>query len=534
MENQTKEINQQSLDIKEIIKQEYKNCFLNVNHFIKKYSFIQHPQRGRIPFLLFPFQEKVTNLFQSDKDRYLIINKARQLGVSTLVAAYALWLILFHRDKNVLVIATKQDTAKNVITKVQFMYDNLPSWLRLGHIEYNKLSLKLENGSQIKAVSAAADSGRSEAVSLLIIDEAAFIEDIDEIFPSAQKTLATGGKAIIISTPKGVGNWFHLNFSQAELGENGMTAIKLPWNLHPERDQSYRINEDKILGKRMAAQENDCDFMSSGDTVIDPEVLNLYEQNFVQDPKEKRGISGDYWIWKHPDYSRSYLIVADVARGDGTDFSTFHVIDVVDFEQVAEFKSKLPTRDFGRILVAAGVEWNNALIVVENTGLGWDVVQTVLESNYQNMYFSPKSMGDITPESYITKYDTGQTIPGFTNSIRTRPLVVSKLKESIHDKSFVFRSKRFLEELRTFIWENGKAQALKGYNDDLCMAGGIGAFVRDVSLRFDQFNKDLSRAAINNISKVQPYNQITPTLKGNYNPWKMQIGDQSHDITWLL
>lgn len=533
MENSAEIINQQN--IKEIIKQEYKNCFLDVNHFIKKYCWIQHPMKGRLPFLLFPFQEKVVNLFNNQQHRYLIVNKGRQLGVSTIVAAYTLWLMIFHKDKTILVIATKQDTAKNMITKVKFMYDNLPSWLRLEHIENNKLSLSLVNGSQVKAVSAAVDAGRSEAVSLLIIDEAAFIDEIEEIFPSAQKTLATGGRAFIVSTPKGIGNWFHKNFSQAETGENDMTAIKLPWYVHPERDQSYRDKEDKILGKKMAAQENDCDFMSSGDTVIEAEILTFYEENLIRDPIEKRGISNDYWLWYYPDYSRSYLITADVARGDGNDYSTFHVIDIVNFEQVAEFKSKLPTRDFARILIAAGVEWNNALLVVENSGLGWDVIQSILEANYQNFYFSPKSMGDITPELYITKYDTGQTIPGFTNSTRTRPLVISKLKEAMHDKSFTIRSKRFSEELRTFIWENGKAQALKGYNDDLCLAAGIGTFVRDVSLRFDGHNRELSKAAIENITRVQPYANILGPLKGGYNPWTMKIGNiENEDLKWLL
>jgi hypothetical protein len=521
-----------STNIKEIIRQEYKNCAINVPHFIKKYCWIQHPQKGRIPFHLYPFQEKVINLFHKTNE-YIIVNKGRQLGVSTFVAAYALWLMLFHSDKNILVIATKQDTAKNMITKVQFMYENLPSWLKIGHTEYNKLSLKLVNGSQIKAVSAAKDSGRSEAVSLLIIDEAAFIDEIDEIYPSAQKTLATGGKCIAISTPKGVGNWFHRTFTDAEIGKGGFIAVKLPWHVHPDRDQKYRDEEDNLLGKRMAAQENDCDFTTSGDTVIDPEVLNFYAQTYVIDPVERRGITMDYWLWQQPDYSKSYMIIADVARGDDRDFSAFQVIDIVNFEQVAEFQCKLSTRDFARVLIAAGTEWNNALLVIENASIGWDVVQSVLESHYQNVYFSPKSMGDLTPETYISRYDTGQTIPGFTNSTKTRPLVISKLKECIHDKGFVFRSKRLLEELRTFIWEGGKPKASSGYNDDLVMAAGIGAFVRDVSLRFDSHNKEISKAAISNISRTQPPPIMGP-MHGNRNPWQQQIGNQMHDITWLL
>ncbi len=144
------------------------------------------------------------------------------------------------KDKNILCIATKQETAKNMVTKVKFMFENLPSWLKITAEENNKLTLRLSNGSQVKAVSAAGDAGRSEAVSLLIIDEAAFIDGIGEIWASAQQTLATGGGAIVLSTPYGTGNWFHQTWVKAESGENQFLPIKLPWYVHPERDETWR------------------------------------------------------------------------------------------------------------------------------------------------------------------------------------------------------------------------------------------------------------------------------------------------------
>ena len=194
-------------NLKEVIRQEYIKCLNDPAHFMKKYCHIQHPQRGRVMFNLYPFQEKTLRLFRDNP--YSIVLKSRQLGISTLAAGYSLWLMLFHKDKNVLCIATKQETAKNMVTKVKFMFDNLPSWLKIPFEEHNKLTLRLNNGSQIKATSASSDAGRSEAVSLLIVDEAAFIEQIGEIWASAQQTLATGGGAIVLSTPYGTGNWFH-------------------------------------------------------------------------------------------------------------------------------------------------------------------------------------------------------------------------------------------------------------------------------------------------------------------------------------
>ena len=207
-------------NIKQIIKQEYIKCIGDPIYFMKKYCWIQHPTRGRIQFNLFPFQEGTLN--QLNKNDRSIILKSRQLGISTLSAGIALHMMLFQKDKAILVVATKQDTAKNLVTKVKFMYDGLPSWLKLGFVENNKLALRLKNGSQIKAVSAASDAGRSEAISLLIIDEAAFIEEnrIEEIWGSSQQTLATGGKSIVLSTPNGTGNFFHRMWVRAEEGTN--------------------------------------------------------------------------------------------------------------------------------------------------------------------------------------------------------------------------------------------------------------------------------------------------------------------------
>jgi len=196
-----------SNDLRKVIRQEYVKCAKDPIHFMKKYCYIQHPQRGRILFHLYPFQE--TSLKHFQENDYSIILKSRQLGISTLAAGYSLWLMIFHKDKNVLTLATTQATAKNLVSKVQFMYENLPSWLQIGYAEKNKLSLRLVNGSKITAKSSNADAARSEAVSLLLIDEAAFIDNIGETWASAQQTLATGGGAIVLSTPYGTGNWFH-------------------------------------------------------------------------------------------------------------------------------------------------------------------------------------------------------------------------------------------------------------------------------------------------------------------------------------
>jgi hypothetical protein len=521
-------------DLKQIIRQEYIKCAKDPAHFMKKYCNIQHPQRGRILFNLYPFQEKVLHLMQENP--YSIILKSRQLGISTLSAGYSLWLMLFHKDKNVLCIATKQETARNMVTKVKFMYDNLPSWLKIPAEENNKLSLRLNNGSIIKATSASSDAGRSEAVSLLLIDEAAFIDQIGEIWASAQQTLATGGGAIVLSTPYGTGNWFHKTWVSAENNQNDFLPIRLPWDVHPERDQTWRDRQDELLGDpRLASQECDCDFSTSGDTVFHSEWIEFVSQTTVQDPLERRGVDQNLWVWENADYSREYMIVADVARGDGKDFSACHVLDIQNNTQVAEYRGQLPPKEFGYFLTGLATEYNNAMLVVENANIGWATLDAIREREYRNLYQSPKSDA-LTAESFLRVYEgNSEMVPGFTMSMRTRPLCINKFREFVGDRSVIIRSKRLLEEMKVFIWRNGRPEAQSGYNDDLVMSFGIGMFLRDTSLKFQQQSLDMARAALGSIkSNKVGWSGGYNTNSSVENPYKANIDGKDHDISWLL
>lgn len=249
------------VDYKALLANEYRKCCADPAYFMRRYMYIQHPMRGRILFDLYDFQEKVLHLFRDSQN--IICLKSRQLGISTLAAGYSLWLLTFHKDKNVLCLATTQATARNLVKKVIFAYEQLPKWLQVPYKSKNKLSMELKNGSKIEAKSSNTDSARSEAVSLLLVDEAAFIDNIEETFAAAQMTLATGGQAMLLSTPAGMGNFFHKTWVKAELGENSFVPIRLPWTVHPERDQAWRDKQTDDLGPRLAAQE-----CVSGDTTV--------------------------------------------------------------------------------------------------------------------------------------------------------------------------------------------------------------------------------------------------------------------------
>jgi len=228
---------------------------------------------------------------------------------------------------------------------------------------------------------------------------------------------------------------------------------------------------------------------------------------------------------------RQYIITADTARGDGSDYSAFHIIDINNFEQVAEFRGKLGTREFAQALISSAMEYNEAILVIENSSLGWDVVQTVIEKGYQNLYYSPKN-NNVTADNYFDYKDSNQVVPGFSNNLKTRPIVVGKLEEAVQEKSFIFHSKRLLEELRTFVWVNGKAQGANGCNDDLCMAASFGIYIRDTALKYDSHGINSLKANINSIQRpigVYSNNYLS------HNPYQIDLGGGVvEDIKWIL
>lgn len=530
----------QQTNLRDVIKEEYRKCLADPIYFMRKYVKIQHPHRGTIAFDLYPFQE--TTLKDIVNNRFELILKSRQLGITTLVAAYSLWMMIFNSDKNILIISIKQEVSKEIVTKVRFANDHLPSWLKVPAIEDNRLSLRFKNGSAIKATSSATDAGRSMALSLLVLDEAAFIDEAEDIWTSAYNTLSTGGRAVVLSTPNGVGNWFHRKWVEAERKKNDFHTLRLPWHLHPERDQRWRDEQTKQLGHRGASQECDCDFLTSGANVIDLMILKEYEETKVKDPIEMRR-GNSLWIFKLPESGHDYIVCADVARGDASDYSAAHVLDAETLEQVAEFQDQLPTDDFGDLLVALATEYNDALLIVERENIGWAVLQRIRDRKYKNTFYSSSDLKIVDVERQLAnKYarDDKKLQPGFSTNIGTRQLVVNKLESYFRERVVTIRSIRTINELKTFIYENGKAQAAENYNDDLAMSLGIGLWVRDTALRLREEGIFLTKAMLDKIHVPQADRTPIYTAKQQavgQEQWRMKIGtrpDQTEDLTWLL
>mgnify|MGYP005834635533 CR=1 FL=1 len=451
--------------VQEIIK-----CGKDPVYFIKKYVKIQHPTRGTLDFVTYPFQDDCIQQFQ--EHRLNIVLKSRQLGLSTVCAAYAVWLAIFYKDKNILVIATKLPTAMNFIKKVKFALDNLPPWLLLPKFEPTKQSISFTNGSQIAAIPTSDDAGRSEALSLLIIDEAAFIRDFDTIWTGLAPTFSTGGSAIILSTPNGVGGQYYRLWTEAEAGQNKFNAIRLPWDVHPEHDEAWFKEETKSLPHRKVAQEYLCDFISSGDTFLQPNDLEDLRAQ-IMDPVEKAGHDRNIWIWSPPVAGHTYVISADVSRGDAGDYSAFHVIDVEDSEVAAEYMGKVPPEKLADMLNEWGKKYNDALIVPENNTFGY-FVNTKLRDvhGYKKLYYQ-NNKGDLF--NYIPT-DSNE-LPGFPTNQKTRVQILTKLEEMIRNKQLKSYSRRLHDQLQAFIWNGNKPTAGKDSHDDLIMSLAIGCWL---------------------------------------------------------
>jgi hypothetical protein len=526
--------------VREILK-----CGKNAVYFMKNYAKIQHPKRGLIPFDTYYFQDDCIKAFE--ENRFNIVLKSRQLGLSTVTAAYAVWYAIFKKDKNVLVIATKLQTAMNFIKKVKTILDGLPKWLLLTKFESTKQQITFANGSVIAAVPTSPDAGRSEALSLLIVDEAAFIRDFEEIWTGLYPTISTGGSAIIISTPNGVGGMYYKLWTDAIAQVNEFNTINLPWHVHPEHDQAWFDKETKNLPKRKVAQEFLCDFISSGDTFLQPTEMD-YLRSMIDSPIRKEGPQNAVWIWSDPEPGKKYVISSDVARGDAADYSTMHVIDVNDCEVVAEYMGKIPPDKLADLLADYGKKYNTALLCPERNNFGYMTAVRLRDIGYKRLYYRNMT-GDMF--EYISS--DPEAIPGFETQGNTRPQILAKLEEIIRNKIVKIYSQRFYDQMQAFIWQGSKAQATRDSHDDLIMSLAIGIWLTNGGSGVNEQAHEMAMAMLKatqvarrdsaqmpgDIQSAQPL--INPNIRGvnPYNvhkprdPSQIKNADVS-DFSWLL
>lgn len=521
--------------IAEIVK-----CGKDPAYFINRYVQIQHPLRGRIAFHTFPFQDDCLQAFNDH--RFNVVVKSRQLGLSTLTAAYAVWLALFRKDKSILIIATKLAVAQNFIKKVKVALTGIPEWMWITEITAkNTQAIEFSNGSQIKAVPTSDDAGRSEALSLLIVDEAAFIRNFDELWKGLYPTLSTGGRAILVSTPNGTGGQYYDIYHGAEQKSNEFNPIKLPWDVHPERSEEWFQKEARNLNKQQVAQELLCDFQASGDTFLSSEDIQALQRK-IRTPIEKWGPENSVWVWKYFLEGHRYVISADVARGDGADYSTFHVIDTIESEVVAEFRGKVPPDQLAVLLVEAGRRYGDAMLCPESNTYGYAVLMKLQEMGYRNIYFSKEK------DKFNVLYGGGSIgKAGFSTQGASRAQILTKLEEVIRNNKVDIYSSRLVSEFKTFVWSGTKAQAQRGKNDDLVMSLAIGLWLYESSSKSVKKGMDMNSAmlAAFGVNKKPDVQARHPGYSDNFAYLSRKgmpvLMDESHpaisgsiDFKWLL
>jgi len=475
---------------KEIVK-EVVRCGQDPVYFISKYARIQHPVHGLVPFKTYPYQDDIIHAY--NQHRRNIILKGRQLGMTTITAAYISWFILFHRDKNVLIVATKQETSKNMVRIVRNVFKHLPKWLKdFGRIRFdNRLGLELENDSRVKAITTSSDAGRSEAVSLLVVDEVAHIKNFDEIWTGLGPVVSAGGRVILMSTPNGTGNFFHRCYEQSQNNENGFNCKygryvnpfnkdevyddRFMWWVRPDYDESWFAAETSDKTPREVAQEYLCQFNASGDTFVYHEDLAKVEKR-ISEPARIFNANRNVWIWEEPKKGAFYLISADISRGDARDYSAFHVLrlDTHPIKQVAEYKGKLKPDNLGILLVQVASLYNDATIAPENNS-GWSgpTILKIEEAKYANLYYSKRRKSKDKEYYAVDPYyasNRNDYVPGYSTTSANRLPMLARMEQAIRMDDIEINSRRTLEELKTFYSETEITEYSQGFS-----SGWIGA-----------------------------------------------------------
>jgi len=522
------EVFESAADEKKFYLREIRKCKDPV-YFISNYIYITTPKTkdGSSKFNLWDFQRDCIKYFE--ENRFNVVLKSRQIGMSTLVSSYILWLMMFHKNRNILVVSIRREDSADLIDKIKYAYEHLPEWLKkiAKPKSDNVHTFELDNFSKVLASSTTKNMGRGKALTHLLIDEAAFIDGLDEAWKSVWPTVSVNGSVIVFSTPEGQGNFFYELYSGALNNEgvgSGFNAIKLDWTVDPTRDEAWYKTTLGGMTKRQFAQEFGCSFLLSGDTVIDPEDIQRLKEGILN-PEAVMGLSRKIWLWKEADLHRDYSICCDVARGDGEDFSSFVVMDLNSFEIVSSFKDKIKTDEFAELLYDIGEMYNKALLVVENNNHGWAVLQKLISMKYPNLFWADKKTMEVI-EGYVDETRTDIT-PGFPTTPKTRNMIITTLEESIRNRKLKLYCSRITEEMDHFIWEKGTPQAKRGKNDDLIMALAISCFIKEIT-----FNKLLTATNINKMflktfSSVKRHSAISTPGDIGYNIRNSILGKEN-------
>lgn len=556
---------------------EYAKCANDTTYALKTYlQTYDNTQSKYVPLVL--FNDQVTLVKDYDECDENIALKYRQAGVSTVTSAWASKKLVFARKEKpekILIIANKLDTAVEMANKVRSFVDQWPKWMGVtfSNEKNSQRHFKLTNGCEVKAVATSKDALRGYTPTILIFDEAAYIDADEDFWSACMASLSTGGKVIVISTPNGFDPIYYSIYSQAIKGMNDFRITEMYWWRDPRYSKDlklikcadivhYMLNradykDDEItldysqikieerdfddiknklengysaysswfeamakklkFDKRKISQELENNFLGSGDNVIPPETMKRIKDNDIKEPVN-RFMGGVLWQWKEPVVGHKYIMGIDVSRGDSEDFTTFIIIDFDEREQVLEYIAKVPPDVVAEIAYKWGTMYNAFIVIDITGGMGVATSRKLQELGYKNLYVDGVNHAD------KWKWDpkANDKIPGINfNSKRVQ--IVAAFEESLrHD--FKVRSQRLYNELNTFVYINGKPDHQKGQHDDLIMSLAMALYVGETS--FAKLEKATEHAK----AMLDSWSVETNTYTGSYTSFNPGISTNNNHL----
>ena len=433
---------------------EYQKCFDDPIYFTQTYVKIVSLDEGLVPFSLYPYQNKMFGHFNDN--RFSIVLACRQSGKSISVCAYLLWYVLFNPEKTVAILANKGQVAREMLARVTLMLENIPFFLQPGCKALNKGSLEFSNNSRIIASATSGSSIRGLSVSLLYLDEFAFVEKASEFYTSTYPVISAGGdtKVIITSTANGLGNVFHKLWEGSQQNTNEFKPFRVDWHDVPGRDEKWKALTIANTSQLQFDQEFGNTFFGTGDTLINAEtLLKLRASN----PSHMLD-GGDVLVYKEVEKKHDYVMTVDVSKGRGQDYSTFNVIDISvrPFEQVAVYRNNtISPLLFPNIIYKYAKLYNDAYVVIEANDQGSLVCNGLYyELEYENMHVRSALKADQL---------------GVEMNKKVKRIGCSAFKDVLENNKLTIHDEQTIIEISTFVSRGVSFEASTGNHDDLVM-----------------------------------------------------------------
>lgn len=442
--------------------EEYIRCRDDFFYFLENYCKIISLDEGLVNFKLYDYQRKMMQMM--DDNRFNIFLLPRQMGKTITVAAYLCWCAIFNRRFNIAILANKADQAREIMSRLQLMYEELPWYLQPGIKTWNKGDIWLGNGSKVFTAATTGSSVRGKSLNIVYLDEFAFVENDVEFYTSTYPVITSGKKTkvIITSTPNGM-NLFYKLWTDAVEERSKYKYLQVHWSEHPMRDESWHQDQLRNMDEKQFNQEFGCEFLGSSDTLISGKKLQ--QLTFIEP------IGGDnkfYKIYKEAEPSRAYVIAVDVSEGIAKDASVINVFDVTEapYKQVAIYRSNIvPPLLLAEACFRIANIYNQALVIVENNNMGSDVCNSLWNDyEYENMLITRNKNN----ESLIR--DGRQSNVGIRTTKKTKLIGCSSLKSLIEGNTLTILDYETVRELTTFIKKGTSYEAEKGKNDDIVMS----------------------------------------------------------------